>query len=55
MYLRMLTKSFPKLWMQCMKLAIDFLKMVPAEEYPNINAWYSEIGKRPAAAKAYKE
>lgn len=51
----MLTKSFPKLWMQCMKLAIDFLKMVPAEEYPNINAWYSEIGKRPAAAKAYEE
>jgi glutathione S-transferase len=40
---------------QCMKLAIDFLKMVPAEEYPNINAWYSEIGKRPAAAKAYEE
>lgn len=41
--------------MQVVKLTIDFLKMVPADEYPNIHAWYAEVGKRPAAAKAYEE
>ncbi|GAQ81250.1 hypothetical protein KFL_000750180 [Klebsormidium nitens] len=40
---------------QTVYLADELLHMVSPEEYPNISAWYAEVAKRPAAAKAYKE